>query len=153
MKWFFADSYPHLKSEITHSKSIDDVLDVVRGHCTLIDISCLEGIVERLDIKEAQTHIQAYKDVVRSFCKEIKAFIEENLKENKSCSLLKCETAIFVLDWHPANYTLQDVRDIIAESVEENVQIRVIREGKSIVVILVNIAKYRIDIYLLYCSY
>ena len=150
---FFADSYPHLETEITHSKSIDDVLDVVRDHCTLIDISCLEGIVKRFDIKEAQTHIQAYKDVVRSFCKKIKPFLDETLKESKSHSLLKCETADFVLDWDPTNYTLQDIHDIIAESVEENVQIRVIRGGKSIIVILVNIAKYCIDIYLLCCSY
>ena len=133
---FFADSYPHLETEITHSKSIDDVLNVVRDHCTLINISCLEGIVERFDIKEAETHIQAYKNVVQSFCKETKASLclEETFKERKSHSLLKCETAVFVLDWDPSNYTLQDIRDIIAESVEDNVQIRVIREGKSIIV-------------------
>ena len=133
---FFADSYPHLETEITHSKSINDVLNVVRGHCTLINISCLEGIVERFDIKEAQTHIQTYKDVVQSFCKETKACLclNETFNENKSHSLLKCETADFVLDWDPTNYTLQDIRDIIAESVEGNVEIRVIRRGKSIIV-------------------
>ena len=92
--------------------------------------------MERFDIKEAQTHIQTYKDVVQSFCKETKACLclNETFNENKSHSLLKCETADFVLDWDPTNYTLQDIRDIIAESVEENVQIRVIREGKSIIV-------------------
>ena len=133
---FFADSYPHLETEITHSKSIDDVLNVVRDHCTLINISCLEGIVERFDIEEAETHIQAYKNIVQSFCKETKASLclEETFKESKSRSLLKCETAIFVLDWDPTNYTLQDIRDIIAESVEGNVEIRVIREGRSIIV-------------------
>ena len=133
---FFADSYPHLETEITHSNSIDDVLNVVRDHCTLINISCLEGIVERFDIEEAETHIQAYKNIVQSFCKETKASLclEETFKESKSHSLLKCETAIFVLDWDPTNYTLQDIRDIIAESVEGNVVIRVIREGRSIIV-------------------
>ena len=136
LKCFFADSYPHLKTEITHSRSINDVLNVVRDHCTLIDISCLEGIVERYDIKEAQTHIQTYKNVVQSFCMETKACLclNETFKENKSHPLLKCETANFLLDWDPTNYTLQDIRDIIAESVEENVQIRVIREGNSIIV-------------------
>ena len=133
---FFADSYPHLETEITHSKSINDVLNVVRDHCTLINMSCLEGIVERFDIKEAETHIQTYKNIVQSFCEKTKASLclEETFKERKSHSLLKCETAVFVLDWDPTNYTLQDIRDIIAESVEENVQIRVIREGKSIIV-------------------
>ena len=136
MKQFLRDGYSYLKSQIAHSTSIDDVLDVVNDHCTLINISCLEGIVERFDIKEAETYIQAYKNIVQSFCKETKASLclEETLKEGKSRSLLKCETAIFVLDWDPTNYTLQDIRDIIAESVEENIQIRVIREGRSIIV-------------------
>ena len=136
MKQFLRDGYSYLKSQIAHSNSIDDVLDVVNDHCTLINISCLEGIVERFDIKEAETHIQAYKDVVQSFCEKTKACLclEETLKESKSRSLLKCETAVFVLDWDPTNYTLQDIRDIIAESVEENIQIRVIREGNSIIV-------------------
>ena len=134
LKCFLADGYSHLKSQISHSKSIDDVLDVVHDHCTLINISCLEGIVKRFDIKEAETHIQAYKNVVQFFCEKTKASLclNETFKENKSHSLLKCETATFVLDWDPTNYTLQDIRDVIAESVEENVKIHVIRVNQSI---------------------
>ena len=136
MTCFFADSYPHLKTEIIHSKSIDDVLNVVRDHCTLINISCLEGIVERFNIKEAETYIQKYKDFVQSFCEKTKACLclNETFKCSKSHSLLKGETAVFVLDWDPTNYTVQDIRDIIAESVEGNVDICVIRKGKSIIV-------------------
>ena len=135
LKCFFADSYPHLKSETAHSKSIDDVLDVVRDHCTLININCLEGVVKRFNIEQAEELIKTYKTFIQSFCKnKIAFFLEETFKERKSCSLLKCETAVFVLDWDPTNYTLQDIRDIIAESVEDNIQIRVIREGKSIIV-------------------
>ena len=135
LKCFFADSYPHLKSETTHSKSIDDVLNVVRDHCTLINISCLEGVVKRFNIEQAKEVIETYKTFVQSLCKnKIAFFLEETFKERKSRSLLKCETAVFVLNWDPTNYTLQDVQDIIAESVEENIQIRVIREGKSIIV-------------------
>ena len=134
LKRYIADGYSHLKSQIAHSKSIDDVLDVVKDHCTLINVNCLEGIVERFDIKEAKTHIQIYKDVVQSFCQKMKASfcLDENFKVTRSPSLLKCETAIFVLDWDPTDYTLQDIRDILAESTEENVQIRVVRESQSI---------------------
>ena len=133
---FFADSYPHLETEITHSKSIDDVLNVVRNHCTLINISCLEGIVERFDIKEAETHIQAYKDVVQSFCKETKASLclEETFKESKSRSLLKCETAVFVLNWDPKDCTIEDIEDILSESFEGDVEIRYLAKGNSIIV-------------------
>ena len=136
MKQFLRDGYSYLKSQIAHSTSIDDVLDVVNDHCTLINISCLESIVERFNIKEAQTHIQAYKDIVQSFCKETKAVLclNEIFKENKSRSLLKCETADFVLNWDPKGYTLEDINVLLAELVEDNVQIRVIKEGKSIIV-------------------
>ena len=136
MKQFLRDGYSYLKSQIAHSNSIDDVLDVVNDHCTLIDISCLEGIVERFDIKEAKIHIQVYKNVLQSFCKETKACLclNETFKENKSHSLLKYETAVFVLDRDPKSCTLEDIKDILAESVEDNVQIRVIREGNSIIV-------------------
>ena len=135
LKRFFADTYPFLKSETAHSNSIDDVLDVVRDHCTLINISCLEGVVKRFNIEQAEELIKTYKTFVQSFCKnKIAFFLEKTFKERKSHSLLKCETAVFVLDWDPTNYTLQDIRDIIAESVEEDIQIRVIREGNSIIV-------------------
>ena len=46
LKQFLKDCYSYLKSQIAHSASIDDVLDVVNDHCTLINISCLEGIVK-----------------------------------------------------------------------------------------------------------
>ena len=86
--------------------------------------------MKRFDIKEAEIHIQRYKDVVQSFCKKIKASLglDESFKMRKSHSLLHCETADFVLNWDPHGCTLEDIKDILAESVEENVQIRVIRE-------------------------
>ena len=107
----------------------------MRDHCTLININCLEGVVKRFNIEQAVELIETYKSFVQSFCKsKIAFFLEETFKKRKGHSLLKCETAIFVLNWDPTNYTLQDIQDIIAESVEENVQICVIREGKSIIV-------------------
>ena len=131
LKRFLKDGYSHLKSQIVHANSIDDVLDVVRDHCTLTNISCLEDIVERFDIEEAKIHIQRYKDVVQSFCKKIKASLglDESFKMRKSHSILHCETPVFVLDWDPKDCTIEDVNSILAESVEENVQIRDIRKS------------------------
>ena len=136
LKRFLKDGYFHLKPRIALSTSIDDVLDVVNDDCTLINICCLESVVKRFDIKEAMVHIKSYKDVVQSFCKEMKAYLclGESFKVTKIPSLLRCETAIFVLDWDPKGCTLEDIKDLLAESVEGNVEIRDIREGKSIVV-------------------
>ena len=136
LKQFLRDGYSYLKSEIAHSASIDDVLDVVNDHCTLINISCLEGIVTRFKIEEAEIHIQTYKNLVQSFCKETKASLclNESFKVTNTPSHLQCGTAVFVLDWDPKDCTLEEIKDIISESVEGNVQICVIREGKSIIV-------------------
>ena len=132
LKRFLIDGYSYFKSQIAHSNSIDDVLDVVNDHCTVINVSCLEGIVTQFNIKEAETHIQAYKDTIQSFCQKIKASLclNENFKVTNTPSLLKCETTAFVLHWDPKDCTLEDIEDILAESIEGNVQIRVIREGK-----------------------
>ena len=54
------------------SNSIDDILDLINDHCTLINISCLEGIVESFKIKEAESHTQSYKDAIQSFVKKQK---------------------------------------------------------------------------------
>ena len=136
LKLFLEDGYPQLQSQIACSKSIDDVLDVVRDHCTVINISCLEGIVEHFEIKEAETHIQAYKVVVQSFCKETKASLclGKSFKATKHSSLLKFETAVFVLDWDPKGCTLKDIKDILSVSLEREVEIHYIQRGESIII-------------------
>ena len=98
----------------------------------MINISCLEGIAKRFKIKQAEKYIQAYKDTLQSFCQKIKAslYLNESFKVTNTPSLLKCETAVFVLNWDLHGYTLEDIRDILAESIEGNVEIRDIREGK-----------------------
>ena len=136
LKRFLEDGYPHLESQIVHSESIDDILTVVRKHCTLINISCLEGIVKRFKIKEAETHIQTYKDIVQSFCQKTKASLclDESFKITNTPSLLKCETVVFVLNWDPKDCTLKDIEDILSISLDINVEIRYIQRGNSIIV-------------------
>ena len=137
LKLYLEDGYSQLRSQISHSNSIDEILDVVRDHCTLINISCLEGIVEHFDIKEAETHITEYKAVVQSFCKETKVSLclGKSFKATKHSSLLRCETAIFVLDRDPKDYTLEDIKDILSKSLKRDVDIRYIQRGKSVIII------------------
>ena len=136
MKTYLKDGYPHFKAEITDSKSIDDVLDVVRDHCTLISISCLEGIVERFKIKEAETHIQKYKNSLQLFCEETKASLclGKSFKVTKTPSLLKIEKAIFKLDWDPNDCTIKDIEAIISKSLDTSVEIRYIQRSNSIII-------------------
>ena len=136
LKLFLQDGYPHLRPQLTHSDSIDNVLSVVRDHCTLIDITCLESIVQGFDIKEAEIHVQEYKDKVQSFCKKTKAYLclGESFKETKTPSFLQCETMIVVLNWNPMNVTLEEIEDLLSESFERNVKIQRVTDGNSITV-------------------
>ena len=136
LKLYLEDGYSQFRSQIAHSNSIDEILNVVRDHCTLINISCLEGIVEHFDIKEAETHIAEYKAVVQSFCKETKVSLclGKSFKATKHSSLLKCERAVFVLDWDPKGCTLEDIKDLLSESSEGHVDIHYIQKGKSIII-------------------
>ena len=136
LKQFLKDGYPHFKSQVTHSNSIDDILDLVNDRCTLINISCLEGIVESFKIEKAETHIKSYKDAIQSFCKKTKASLccGESLKVTTTPSLLRCETIMLILNWDPRDCTLEDIEEIVSESFGRNVEIRYIQRGRSIVV-------------------
>ena len=92
--------------------------------------------MEGFHIKQAESQVQKYKDVIQSFCKEMKASfcLDKKFEVTKFPLILHQETAIFVLDWDPARYTLQDIRNILAESLEGNVMIRDIRKGNSIII-------------------
>ena len=137
LKEYLEDGYPHLQPQLASCNSIDEVLNVVRDHCSLTNISCLEGIVERFNLKAAEAHIQTYKNVVQKFCKETKVYecLNESFKVTKSPCLLRCETAVFVLKWDPKDCTLDDINDLLSEALEMDVEIRYIKDGRSIIVI------------------
>ena len=58
LQWFLENSYNYLHPQIVHFISINKILTDVRHYCTLIDTSCLEGIMDQFDINNAKTHIQ-----------------------------------------------------------------------------------------------
>ena len=134
MERFLENSYNYLYPQIVDSNSINEILTVVRDHCSVIDISCLEGIVKRFNIKNAESHIQKYKDAIQLFCQNTKVSLclDKTFKVTRTLCLLQCETVVFVLDWDPTNWTLQDIQNIVIKSVEENMQICVITKDQYI---------------------
>ena len=132
-------AFPDLKPELSNTKTMDDILDVVRDKCTLINISYLEVVVEQFNIEDAKAYIEAYKDIVDKFSQKvaIKLCLGERFQITHNLSPLKCETAKFVLDWNPDNTTLNDVRNILAvafQKLEKSVKIDVIKKDNSITV-------------------
>ena len=139
MTKFLEDCYPPLKPSLAHCKSISDVLDVVRDKCTLIDINSLEAVVKRFNVEGAKTHIEAYKETVEEFCQysSVRLCLEEIFSVTTTPTPLIGETATFVLDWDPDDYTLNDIRTLLSvvfQRLAKRVTVKVIKEGNSIIV-------------------
>ena len=138
LKTYLRRCFPELKPQLSKVESFDDIIDLVQEKCTIINVACLEAVVECYNIEEAKRHVTAYKSAVDKFCEEIKL----NLCENENfmtgpSSLLKCETIKFVLEWEPDDYTLSQIRVLLQKAFQnmaKRVLIKVINEGNSIIV-------------------
>ena len=116
----------------------------MREKCSLIDITCLEVIVDCFNLLEAKKYIEDYKSELNEFCNNISArlAIKETFEVVSTPSPLKCETIEFVLAWefkddYALKDALRDVKDILTVSFErlaKIVQVIVIAEEHSITV-------------------
>ena len=139
LKTFLQDIFPGLKPQIAHVNTIDDILNIIREKCTLIDINYLEIIVEEFDIREAKSYIEAYKSYMEEFCRtvSVKLCLDESFNV-KTSSSLKGETATFILDWDPDNYTINDIKEILSVCLQElsiHVQVETTKKANSIEVV------------------
>ena len=137
MKTFLEDCDSLLKPSLAHSKSIRDVLDIVRDKCTLIDINYLEAVVTRFNIKDANSDIESYKKVIDQFCQSIsvRLCLQEIFPATATATPLQDETATFVLNWDPDESMLSDITNImpaVFERLDKWVTVKVIKEGNSI---------------------
>ena len=78
LKTFLRRCYRELKPQLSIAESFDDVMELVEDKCTMINICCLEFIVDHYNIIEAKHHITAYKSHVDKFCEEIKLEFSES---------------------------------------------------------------------------
>ena len=139
LKTFLQDSFPDLKPQIAHVNTIDEILDIIRDKCTLIDINYLEAIVEEFDIKEAKSYIEEYKSYMEEFCKTVSAklCLDECFKV-KTSSSVEGETATFILGWNPHDCVINDIKEILSVCLEElsiHVQVESIQKHNSIKVV------------------
>ena len=144
LKRSLQDYNPHLKSLLIDTNSTDDVLDIVREKCSLIDINCLEVIVDCFNLLEAKKHIEDYKSKLNEFCDNISArlALKETFEVVTTPFPLKCETIEFLLAWEfkdnqALKDALTDVDDILTVSFErlaKYVKVNVIVEEQSITV-------------------
>ena len=129
MKSFLIESYPELSQSIRDATTVTEIMNIVKGRCTIIDISMIETIVTQYTIAEGIELVKKYKEKVNCFCSKIslgfmldKMFLAE--------SFLICETIQFVLDWEPDEHTLDDIHRLIKKAFKD-LNKRIIIKGIS----------------------
>ena len=139
LKSFLGYSYPDLTARLSASISINDVVCLAQEKCSLIDIKLLEEMVKEFELKEAEKHINTYKEEVEEFCQTISArlCLNETFQVTVPHNPLQCETITFVLDWDPDEHMLDDVRNLLAVAFQKlslTVKVIVIKEGNSVII-------------------
>ena len=131
VKNLLQNCFPYMKEKFDNCHSINDLLDVVQKKCTLINISCIEELVEELKIKDAEVHIQTYRKTIDEFCKNVSVTLclQEKFGVANVPSPLQLETINLVLDWNPEEYTLEDIRDILSITFEKELSKIVLIQG------------------------
>ena len=138
LKLFLKRCFEELKPQLSIAKSFDDIMDIVQEKCTIINIACLETVIDHYNIEEAKAHITAYKSMVDKFCEEVKLSVckDKDFMSSPS-SLLKHETIEFVLEWEPDSRSLYQIKVLLRKAFQDIakfVQVRYIKEGNSIIV-------------------
>ena len=138
LKTYLHICYDELRLQVEYAESFEGIMLIIKDKDTIIDINCLQTVVDHYNIEEAKDHITAYQKKIEKFCEEITLTIccNESFKLTNS-SLLKCETVEFVLEWNGDKYSLNDIKDLLQKAFQDmanRVQVRYIKEGNSIIV-------------------
>ena len=136
IKKFIVYLRPDLKVKIDTCKEVDEVLNVIRDNCSLLNIKLLEAVVDEF-IKDAKGAIADYKKHLKKFSEELKVnfCLEEKIA---LCSSLKCETVTVTVDKNADETCFKDIDDLMTlafQTLSPMIHVRVIREGNSYTII------------------
>ena len=139
LKRYLRMCFQELAPQLSKVKSFNKVIYIVQDSCTIINICCLEAIVDRYEIPKAKTFITEFKKQVDTFCENVKADIclKQNFK-TASSSHLTCESIEFVVEWKTNECTLRHIKGLLSKAFEDmakSVQVRAVNEGNSIIII------------------
>ncbi|XP_019856617.1 PREDICTED: uncharacterized protein LOC109585109 [Amphimedon queenslandica] len=139
MKELIIDLFPDLKSQLSYEVAISELLNVVKGKCSIVDLCPLENLAFQFNIEEAEPIIESFKEEAKDFCKlvSVSLCLDEKLQAVATPSRLLCETVVFVFNWNPDEHTLQDINDVLDELEplhKCHIQIDKVGTGRSVVV-------------------
>ena len=88
LKTYLGRCFRELKPQLSIAKSFDDVMELVEDKCTIINVCCLEAIVDEYNVKTATKYIAEFKLAVDMFCERsnLKYAVKKAL--NKSRQLI-----------------------------------------------------------------
>ena len=141
MKSFLQLSFPELSAELSNVDSIEGIMNVVVKKCRINDISIIKTIVKRFKITEAKPLISEYEKEVKTVCGSLKDFLSQILPENLNDST----TIQFTLGWEPEEHSLDDIRNLLEEALEElnkRIIIQSIHKGNSYYLLLIILLDY-----------
>lgn len=131
--------FRELRPQLHDAKSFDAVMEIVENKCTVINVCCLEAIVDHYNVTDAKSHIEVFKSKVNDFCDKVRGDICSNGRFLIASSphQLTCETIEFVVEWEADKCTLNDIRGLLSiafKGMVKTVRVTSIMEGKSIVI-------------------
>lgn len=132
------------------TEAFDDVMELIEDKCSIIDVYCIEAIVDKYDIQEAEAHITDFKSALNEFCNKVKLSEchNESFKATISSSQLTCETIEFLLEWKGDERTLSDIADILLKPFDSTIkfiQIKAINNDDDLVTVTCFAPQYLID--------
>ena len=138
LKTYLQMCYYELRLQLEYAESFEEIMLIMKDKDIIININCLQTVVNHFNIEEAKDHIVAYQLTIEEFSKEIRLNVcyNECFKSTNS-SLLKCETVEFVLEWNGDEHSLNDFKVLLQEAFQDmanRVQVRYVKEDNSIIV-------------------
>ena len=133
LKLYLHRCFVELKPQLSLATSFDDVMEIVEDKCTVVNICCLEAIINHYNITAAEQHVKVFKKTVDDFCEKLKAEIcsSDRLISTLSSHCFNFETLEFVVEWNVENCTLDDIRGLLLKAfkdIAKNVRVTTMKE-------------------------
>ena len=139
---FLQRCFQELKPQLANAESFDDVMDLIQDKCTLVNVCCLEAVIDRYNITEARLPIADFKATVDAFCEKVKEEVccNQSFTMPSSSKYVTYETIIFYLEWEVDKYTLKDIRSLLSKAfkdIAKSVVVRAIKDNPTITLLVI----------------
>ena len=121
-KSFLKRYYKELKPQLEHANSFLDTMALIEEKYNVINVSCLETIINYYDVEDAKVLITDYKMEVNTFYEKVTLSMcfNQSFKSVSFSCLLTCETVRFTLEWKSDKVYLKNVLDLLSKVFKDN---------------------------------